>query len=100
MFRQGDVLLIPIDYVPLAATKQPRKGDIVLAHGEVTGHAHRIKELQADVFMGAAGTRFLRAAEPVNLTHEEHATVSIPPGAYRIVQQREWDGADSLAVRD
>ena len=42
-FRQGDVGLIPVASLPDGAKKVPRdKGRIVLAYGEVTGHAHAI----------------------------------------------------------
>jgi hypothetical protein len=39
-----------------------------------------------------SGSGFLRVAgpDPVALTHEEHAPLSIPPGNYRVIQQREY----------
>ena len=38
--RQGDVLLVPVDNVaPAAATT---KVQVILAEGEITGHAHRL----------------------------------------------------------
>ncbi len=95
MFRQGDVLLLPVVGLPAGAARQLRTGDIILAEGEVTGHAHRIKELQAEVYSGTAGARFLHVKETVNLIHEEHGEIAVPPGAYRAVQQREWDGVDA-----
>ena len=48
MFRQGDVLIIPIANLPAKLQKVPREnGRAVLAHGEVTGHAHAIKRSRA-----------------------------------------------------
>ena len=42
-YRQGDVLLIPTDAIPEKAKRVTRDaGRIVLAYGEVTGHAHAI----------------------------------------------------------
>lgn len=48
-YRQGDVLIERIDSVPDDAQPVPLEdGRIVLAHGEVTGHAHAIKSRHAD----------------------------------------------------
>jgi len=41
--RQGDVQLQPVDQLPAGCKPLPAEGNrIVLAHGEVTGHAHAI----------------------------------------------------------
>jgi hypothetical protein len=41
--------------------------------------------------------RFLRVLRPVNLTHEEHATILLAPGLYRVRGQRQWaDPADPV----
>ena len=41
--RQGDVQLQPVASLPAGCTEIPPEGNrIVLAHGEVTGHAHAI----------------------------------------------------------
>lgn len=43
--RQGDVLLKPVSALPSNCTAVPLdKGRIVLAYGEVTGHAHAIAD--------------------------------------------------------
>ena len=42
-YRQGDVLVIRVDDVPSSAVSVPRDaGRLVLAYGEVTGHAHAV----------------------------------------------------------
>ncbi|MCC6388311.1 MAG: hypothetical protein IT302_13135 [Dehalococcoidia bacterium] len=38
--RQGDVLLVPVDTAPPADAA--RTSEVVLALGEITGHAHRL----------------------------------------------------------
>ena len=74
--RQGDVLLVPVDEVPEGARPLARtRGRVVLAEGEVTGHAHAIRSA---------------AATLVTLDHEEHAAIEVAPGAYRVVIQREF----------
>lgn len=47
ILRQGDVLLVPAAGLPSGCTEvPPDKGRIVLAYGEVTGHAHAIANAQ------------------------------------------------------
>lgn len=91
IFRQGDVMIVEVLAIPKAATKEQREGDIILAHGEVTGHAHRIAAKTAQARMWSAGAeRFLQAMEMVSLKHEEHSALSIPPGNYQVVIQQEY----------
>lgn len=67
--------------------KQAKK---VLAEGEVTGHMHRVMAVDAEVF-GDGPRRRLRAPSGTKLTHEEHGTVTLPPGEYQSDIQREFD---------
>jgi hypothetical protein len=90
MFRQGDVLLLAVDSLPDAAEPEPRGGRIVLAEGEVTGHAHAIEEHDARAFTHD-GQRYLLTRSKAQLIHEEHAPIEVPPGAWRIVIQREYE---------
>lgn len=48
--RQGDVMLIPVAKLPVGCVHiEPEGGRrFVLAHGEVTGHAHAIYEFTSD----------------------------------------------------
>ena len=42
-YRQGDVLIVPVRSMPGGMARRERDGGrIVLAYGEVTGHAHAI----------------------------------------------------------
>lgn len=96
MYRQGDVLLRRVDAIPAAAAAEKTdNGRVVLAYGEVTGHAHAIAESEAQSFSmpAAAGVvqRFLAVASSgATLRHEEHSAIELPPGIYEIVQQREY----------
>jgi hypothetical protein len=91
MYRQGDVMMIPVRAIPAGAKPGPREdGRIVLAHGEVTGHAHAIEEKGAGVFEHE-GTRYVRVPrEGALLRHEEHGTITVPEGAYEIRIQKEF----------
>lgn len=89
--RQGDVLLVR-EYrdVPDGARPLPRTGGrVVLAEGEVTGHAHAIRSAGA-ALLEAGEERYLRVTSPVTLDHEEHAPIAVQPGIYRVVIQREY----------
>ena len=89
--RQGDVFLRKVQSVPVKAKRQHPAGRIVLALGEVTGHAHAIHELDnVDVFVTAEGVMYLKVKAPVSLTHEEHGVIVVPPGTYERVTQREY----------
>ena len=89
--RHGDVFLVQVDGLPAGAIEHPRdRGDVILAYGEVTGHAHRIHERTA-VLWDVDGQRYLTvAAGGAALTHEEHARIDLPAGCYRVVLQREY----------
>lgn len=88
--RQGDVLLLPIDCIPAGVKPVQRDGGrVVLAYGEVTGHAHAVRSSAATLLEDGA-ERFLRVTAPVVLHHEEHAAIDVHPGTYRVVIQREY----------
>jgi hypothetical protein len=91
MYRQGDVLLVPIDVLPADIEPVPREAErIVLAHGEATGHAHAIAGLQASLWEARNGARFLRVESTCDLLHEEHDPIELRPGAYRVIRQVEY----------
>ena len=95
-FRQGDVLLLAVDPDSLPAYARPvprRGGRVVLAEGEVTGHAHAIHSPAATLMRlgsGADAPRFLRTNARVDVVHEEHGTIALPEGLYSVVIQREY----------
>src|SRR5580698_485444 len=93
-FRQGDVLLQPIEKIPAAAKRVEGEKDIVLAEGETTGHAHRIRKPKNRVAAYFDGpTMYLEVNEPVTITHEEHGPITLPPGNYeRRLQVEDWLG--------
>jgi hypothetical protein len=104
--RQGDVLLLRHDTpIPAAASELPRDtGRVVLAYGEVTGHAHAIHD-PGVCMLRAEGVAFdlLRVNEGVlaKLVHEEHATITVGPGVYerRIQREYAWSAEAAEASR-
>jgi hypothetical protein len=93
-YRQGDVFIVPVSKTPEILEPIAREnGRIVLAHGEVTGHAHAIKSPKAALFRDPKlAAIFLQVTgdAPVALEHEEHSTIHLPPGDYQVIRQREY----------
>jgi hypothetical protein len=106
MYRQGDVLLVPIDpaQLPTHPARQDRdeRGRLVLAHGEVTGHAHVVTAQAAQLLTDPdeVERRFLVLATQALLTHEEHASIPLPAGTYQVVRQREYTATADRDVAD
>ena len=100
--RQGDVMLFKVSALPKGAVEVKTKGDVILAHGEVTGHAHRIKQTEkpsARLF-DVGAERYLQIAERVALTHEEHSAIFLEAGIYRQAFQFEDKRAAIQRVAD
>lgn len=105
MKRQGDVLVVSTDKIPGNIPPVPQdQGRVVLAYGEVTGHAH--------AFAGSPKVRLFRAGDdalvgylqiegvPASLRHEEHTEHTFGPGKYKVIQQRQWTLARVRRVAD
>jgi hypothetical protein len=93
IFRQGDVLIVSVKEVPANLDPVKREnGRVVLAHGEVTGHAHAIEGEGAALFRDPKlmAVFMTVTGDPVALEHQEHDPIFIPPGAYRVIRQREY----------
>lgn len=106
--RQGDVLVKRIQPINIS-TEAPRENDkIVLAHGEVTGHAHAIaargrKSTESTVTRQDAPlvVSTLEIAEALaELQHEEHATAKLEQGHFEVIRQREYSPAAIRNVAD
>ncbi|REK91216.1 hypothetical protein DY245_05740 [Streptomyces inhibens] len=108
MYRQGDVLIVPVAEAALPEhvsrlPEEPRdvRGRMVLALGEVTGHAHAVVgagALRRET--GAFGPALLHLPEGGRVVHEEHAAISLPKGWYRVVRQREYVPGSVRLVAD
>jgi hypothetical protein len=92
MLRQGDVLLIPVDRIPDDGFVVELGSRIVLAEGEATGHAHAVLGDGVELVETDDETRYVEVVgpTPAKLVHEEHATISLKPGAYEVRRQREY----------
>ena len=96
--RQGDVFLVPATIPPDAAPVARDAGRVILAYGEATGHAHAVAAPTATLLTDPKNARFLRiVGSGATLTHEEHGSIQIAPGEYRVVIGREW--SSDMAAR-
>jgi len=100
--RQGDVLLVKVDDLPANAKKEAiGRKNVIIAHGEVTGHKHQFVFRDAEMFRGGAGQvlRVLKDGAP--LQHEEHSPIEFPAGLYeRPVQVEHTDEDEPRIVAD
>lgn len=127
VYQQGDLLLTQLtkeEQMDLQSNHQSSASmadssnnfKINLAFGEVTGHSHRL-ELTEDTITDVKAfysnwvekdeykttqPKFIEVIEPAELRHEEHGTIMIPPGFYKISGVKEFDyvGKTSRQVRD
>ncbi|MEU0132869.1 hypothetical protein ABZ172_02330 [Streptomyces sp. NPDC006296] len=98
MYRQGDVLMarfeeseVPAHFLDAPGEPRDGRGRLVLALGEVTGHAHAVQgpgRLLREA--GPFGPMLLHLPEGGRVVHEEHAAIALPKGWFRVVRQREY----------
>lgn len=104
IIRQGDVMLVPVESIPDGAIEKPRdNGRVIIAYGEVTGHAHQIANpdaVGAVILTTAENATFVRLTKKAQLVHEEHATADVPAGNYCYVPQREYRYGATMRVAD
>ena len=102
-YRQGDVLIERISEIPKNAVSQKKAAEIILAHGAVTGHHHRLETADPadwwkvgdisptlDKPAAIGGEIFVSLASGGTVTHDEHGKIALPKGKYRITRQREY----------
>lgn len=89
-YRQGDVLIVATDKTPSGPPAPRENGKVVLAHGEVTGHAHAIAEPGASLHPGETDTLLDVTDAIVMLRHEEHDLFPLTEGRYEVIPQMEY----------
>lgn len=98
LYRHGDVLIKRIDCIPSGAQK--REGSI-LAHGEVTGHSHRIQQAEFVQLWEHGDRLFLEIKGAIaTLIHEEHRAIKLSRGFYHVWKQREYRPDRYIEVED
>lgn len=98
LYRHGDVLIRRIGHLPTGVQK--REG-VTLAHGEVTGHSHRIQQVDSVQLWGRGSDLFLEVNAPIaTLVHEEHRPIELAQGIYYVWKQREYRPDAYVEVAD
>lgn len=96
MYRQGDVLFVKIEVLPSGLTERQSN---ILVEGEVTGHAHRLEKGRIlEDALGSLYVSVLLAATQV--VHEEHGAITLEPGYYQVIRQREYNPEAIRLVMD
>ena len=102
-FFQGDVCIESVEPTPPRGSlvAPASDGAIVLAEGEATGHRHAFygdnvtlfrddglaRDIPAKLYVGHISIE----GDSAELKHEEHDTIVLPKGTYRIRLQREFE---------
>lgn len=89
LWRQGDIFIETVHRVPEGATQQPH---LTLAEGELTGHSHRVANPDNALLFQQGEDLFLQViADRAEIIHQEHGTIELLRGEYRVWRQREYD---------
>src|ERR1700677_2773737 len=99
VYRQGDVLIKRVKAVPQTTANKRESG--ILAFGEVTGHCHKVENLNQAEVLEVGTDLYLRVSEDgVRIVHDEHAPIMLPAGNYEITIQREYSPEEFRNVAD
>jgi hypothetical protein len=98
--RQGDVLMLRVTEIPKDAKPAKReKGLIILARGEMTNHHHAITDKTAKSFL-CGNDLYLDLSKRADVDHQEHGTVTLEPGIYKVVHQHEYRRKEIIRTAD
>lgn len=98
LWRHGDVLIAHTQNIP---TEVVRSASTILVRGEITGHSHRVEDANAaQVWIARNGEIYLKILAATRIIHEEHQPITLPPGTYRVWQQREYTPGQVRPVYD
>ena len=92
--RQGDVLIQRVDS---GTAKTKPQGRVILAHGEVTGHAHEVEDVavvtafdEVPIGTDRLTTHYMNLKASSRVVHQEHGPIPVTKGTYKITRQREY----------
>lgn len=92
MFYQHGDVLIKSSVIPQEAKREKIADKVILAEGEITGHAHVLTDVKDKVETFKHGNAlYMRVKQPVIVKHEEHKSLTIQPGDYMIDRVKEFD---------
>jgi len=100
--RHGDVNLHEVEGLPGGETVE-HDGTFILARGEATGSVHLLSVGtigDLTIKRDADGRMYFQLLSAGTVTHtHDHETITLPPGTYTQVQEREVDHFADSVVR-
>ena len=129
MYRHGDLLLTRINAVPQKTIRTSNikmavdNGKInhesaipernIIGLGEVTGHKHTLlgksqlcipklnakSLLSESISINEIPRFYFEAFDDVKLVHEEHKTLEIPKGVYKVTKEQQFDPFQGITQR-
>jgi hypothetical protein len=97
LWQHGATLIATIEQIPPGAEQLHTT---ILASGELTGHSHRTEDAQKAQVWQYGAQLFLEVKSATRIMHEEHKPLTLPPGLYRVWQQREYTPERFVRVHD
>ncbi len=85
-YRQGDLLFLRQETRP-SVDLNVRQSNIIAA-GEATGHAYRLQS--GTILEAPDGALYLDLTQTTQVVHEEHGPITLGPGLWLVVRQREY----------
>jgi hypothetical protein len=100
MWRQGDIFFSKLPSLPEEAKSRPLP-HVTLAHGELTGHSHRVEDpATAALFAGPDCFYLEVSGGGARIVHDEHGPIWLDGGCYRVWRQREYTPQRIVTVVD
>ena len=106
--RQGDLFFERIggSTKNKSTNKMTRNNTNILAHGEVTGHSHRVVTEKGfhfgedvNVYTDETGLMTIKSEVPFEVEHDEHGKLNFEAGEYTVGRQREYDAINAMRER-
>jgi hypothetical protein len=95
-YRRGDLLFIRQDTRP-EANLTARPSTMIVA-GEATGHAHRLQT--GTILEAPDGARYLDMTQTTRVERALHGPITLDPGLWLVVRQREYSPQAIRTVLD
>lgn len=97
--HQGDITFTPFEG-EIKGKKEKHDGSYIVGYGEATGHHHKVHTINPDDLEIVKVDRgyILTLKSEGTVTHQEHHSIKLPIGTYRVGHEREVDWfADGVA---
>ena len=100
--RHGDVIIKQITATEYEQMDASPKNNLTIAYGEATGHHHTLQAETgtAQVLVSATNEAVaFKVDQKTDLIHQEHNTLQIPKGYYRVEFEKEYEPLEQTQRR-